>query len=298
MAPLEGTRLISGLEPQELAVQSYRLELTRGPETGQSWELGEQGARVGKGPDNDVVIADATGSRHHFVIEPRPEGFLLKDVGSTNGTFLEGSRVVEAYVKPGQEIRAGEVVLRIKPIHEGVRISPSGSPAFGALLGTSAPMRKIFALLERVASTDATILLVGETGTGKGAVARAIHDRSARASKPFVTIDCGAISRSLIESELFGHEKGSFTGATHLRRGALEMCTGGTLFIDELDDLPLDVQPKLLRALDEREICRVGSHRPIKLDIRVVAATNRDLKALTGEGRFRLDLFQRLDRQR
>jgi transcriptional regulator with GAF, ATPase, and Fis domain len=294
MAAHEGTRLISGLEPQELAVQSYRLELVRGAEVGQSWELGERGARVGKGPDNDVVIADATVSRYHFVIEPRPEGFLVKDVGSTNGTFLEGSRVVEAYIKPGQEIRAGEVVLRLKPIHEGVSISPSGSSTFGALLGTSAPMRKIFALLDRVAATDATILLCGETGTGKGAVSRAIHDRSARASKPFVTIDCGAISRSLIESELFGHEKGSFTGATHLRRGALEMCAGGTLFIDELDDLPLEVQPKLLRALDEREICRVGSSKPIKLDLRVVAATKKDLRIEVAEGRFREDLYFRL----
>jgi DNA-binding NtrC family response regulator len=290
----EGTRLVSGLEPPQLSVQSYRLEMIRGPEIGQSWELEEKETRVGKGPDNQVIIVDATVSRNHFVLAQTPEGYLLRDVGSTNGTFVDGTRVVEAYVRPGMEIRAGEVLLRLKPVHEGVAISPSGSPTFGALLGTSAPMRRIFALLERVAPTDATILLLGETGTGKGAVARAIHDGSPRARKPFVTIDCGAVSRSLIESELFGHEKGSFTGATHLRRGALEMCVGGTLFIDELDDLSLEVQPKLLRALDEREICRVGSSKPMKLDLRVIAATKKDLRLEVAEGRFREDLYFRL----
>jgi DNA-binding NtrC family response regulator len=290
---IEGTRLI-GLEPPQLSVQSYRLEMVRGPEVGRIWELSGRETHVGKGPDNDVVIVDATVSRTHFTLVSKPEGYLLRDVGSTNGTFLGDARVVEAYVHPGQEIRAGEVVLRLKPVAEGVTIPPSGSTIFGTLLGASAPMRKIFALLERVSPTDATILILGETGTGKGAVARAIHDRSARASKPFVTIDCGAISRSLIESELFGHEKGAFTGATHLRRGALEMCAGGTLFIDELDDLPIDVQPKLLRALDEREIVRVGSSKPLKLDLRVVAATKKDLRVEVAEGRFREDLFYRL----
>jgi DNA-binding NtrC family response regulator len=290
----EGTRLIGELEPIQLAVQSCRLEMVRGPFTGKTWDLRTPETRVGKGTENDVVIADATVSRSHFTIIHGPEGFLLRDMGSTNGTFLDNARVVEAYVRPGMEIRAGEVVLRLRPINEEVSIPPSGSSTFGTLVGHSAPMRKIFALLERVAPTDATILILGETGTGKGAVSRAIHDQSLRATKPFVTIDCGAISRTLIESELFGHEKGSFTGATHQRRGALEMCTGGTLFIDELDDLPLDVQPKLLRALDEREICRVGSSKPLKLDLRIVAATKKDLRVEVAEGRFREDLFYRL----
>ncbi len=290
----EGTRLIGHLDPLELSVQSYRLVMTRGPETGRTWEISAGDTRVGKGQDNDVIIVDATVSRNHFTLAQKPEGYLLKDVGSTNGTFLENARVVEAYVHPGMEIRAGEVVLRLQPVNEGVSIPPSGKETFGSLLGSSAPMRKIFALLERVAPTDATILLLGETGTGKGAVSRAIHDNSLRAEKPFVTIDCGAISRTLIESELFGHEKGAFTGATHQRRGALEMCKGGTLFIDELDDLPLDVQPKLLRALDEREIIRVGSNKPLKLDLRVVAASKKDLRVEVAEGRFREDLFYRL----
>jgi transcriptional regulator with GAF, ATPase, and Fis domain len=289
----EGTRLIGSMDPVELSVQSYRLELVRGPKMGQSWELGEQ-TTVGKGPDNDVVIKDATVSRDHFSLMHTPKGYLVRDLGSTNGTFVEGARVVEAYIQPGMEVRAGEVCLRLKPVNEEVSIAPSEGSTFGKLVGKSDPVRKIFALLERVAPTDATILILGETGTGKGAVSRAIHDESKRADKPFVTIDCGAISHSLIESELFGHEKGAFTGATHQRRGALEMCKGGTLFIDELDDLPLELQPKLLRALDEREIVRVGSSKIIKLDLRVVAATKKDLRREVAEGRFREDLFFRL----
>jgi transcriptional regulator with PAS, ATPase and Fis domain len=289
----DGTRLIGLLEPAQLSVQSHHLVMVRGPEEGRVWPLGET-AKIGKGSDNDVVIVDATVSRCHFTLERRPEGYLLRDPGSTNGTFVDSTRVVEAYVKPGTEIRAGEVVLRLKPVYEGVQISPSFSSTFGALVGDSAPMRRIFALLERVAPTEATILVVGETGTGKGAVARAIHEKSHRAEGPLVTIDCGAISKSLIESELFGHEKGAFTGASQLRRGALETCRGGTLFIDELDDLPLELQPKLLRALDEREIVRVGSSKTIKLDLRVVAATKKDLRVEVAEGRFREDLYYRL----
>jgi len=275
-------------------MQRYQLEMLRGPDVGQTWDMDPEETRVGKGPDNHVVIVDATVSRNHFALQQRPEGVVVKDLGSTNGTYLDGARVLEAFVRPGMELRAGEVALRLKPINEGVAIQPLGSSTFGRLVGDSAPMRKIFALLERVAPTDATVLILGETGTGKGAVAREIHDRSKRSDKPFVTIDCGAISQSLIESELFGHEKGAFTGATHQRRGALEMCKGGTLFIDELDDLPLEVQPKLLRALDEREICRVGSSKPLKLDLRVVAATKKDLRVEVAEGRFREDLFFRL----
>ena len=165
-------------------MQSYRLELVRGPEVGKSWELTQPEIRVGKGTDNEITIVDATVSRNHFSLIHTPEGFLIRDLGSTNGTFLEGARVVEAYVHPGMEIRAGEIVLRLKPINADVTIEPSGSSRFGNLVGNSAPMRRIFALLERVAPTAATILIIGETGTGKGAVARAIHDSSQRETAP------------------------------------------------------------------------------------------------------------------
>ena len=287
------TRLISSADAPPLAVQSFRLEMLRGPQTGKSWEMGER-VSVGKGPQNDVVVVDATVSRQHLELLHTGQGYKVRDLDSTNGTFIEDARVVEAYIRPGMEFRAGEVVFKLKAVHEGVTIAPSGSSTFGTLVGHSAPMRRIFALLERIAPTDATILITGETGTGKGAVARAIHDCSTRAEKPFVVVDCGAISQNLIESELFGHEKGAFTGATRQRQGALEVCAGGTLFIDELDDLPLDVQPKLLRALDAREITRVGANKAIKLDLRVVAATKKDLREEVHAGRFREDLYYRL----
>ncbi|MBW2731176.1 MAG: sigma 54-dependent Fis family transcriptional regulator [Deltaproteobacteria bacterium] len=267
--------------------------MLRGPDVGKSWPMADR-ISIGKGGDNTVVVIDATVSRNHLEITQTAEGYKVTDLDSTNGTFLDDARVVEAYVRPGMEIRAGEVVFKLRAVHEDITIEPSAQERFGPLVGSSGLMRRMFALLERIAATDATILITGETGTGKGAVARAIHDESGRDDKPFVVVDCGAISQNLIETELFGHEKGAFTGATRQRQGALEVCKGGTLFIDELDDLPLDVQPKLLRALDERTITRVGSHKTINLDLRVVAATKKDLREEIAEGRFREDLYYRL----
>jgi len=289
-----GTHLVDLERSPRLSLQRHRLELLNGPDAGKSWDLPDGEVRVGKTAENDVAIPDATVSRHHFSLTRDRQGILLRDLGSTNGTFLDGARVLEAYVHPGMEIRVGEVLLCLRPVEEEVSITPSSSATYGPLVGESPAMRRIFALLERVAPSDATVLILGETGAGKGAAARAIHGASPRADQPLVTIDCGAISRSLIESELFGHEKGAFTGATTRRRGALEMAHGGTLFIDELDDLPRDLQPKLLRALDEGRICRVGSARPVELDLRVLAATKKDLRREVAEGRFREDLYYRL----
>lgn len=290
------TRVLGQDEPLRPSVQQYRLVVLRGPQPGQFVDLTSSSTTVGKGPDNDLSIPDATVSRQHFVIVRDGSNYTLRDLGSTNGTFLEETQIREAFLKPGARIKAGEVLMRFQPVAAAVELdeAPEETSTFGALVSRSPRNKEIFGLLRKVSPSDATILLIGETGTGKTATAKAIHESSARKSGPFVVVDCGAISKSLIESELFGHERGAFTGATQARKGAMEVCAGGTLFIDELDDLPLEVQPKLLRALDEREIYRVGSHKPIKLDLRVVAASKKDLRVEVREGRFREDLFFRI----
>ncbi|HZS36098.1 MAG TPA: sigma 54-interacting transcriptional regulator, partial [Polyangia bacterium] len=218
----------------------------------------------------------------------------VRDLKSTNGTFLDSAEVKEAYLRAGSVIKAGEVELKFTPFEERIEILPSEKDRLGELLGGSLRMREIFGLVERIAPTEATVLIEGETGTGKDLAARTIHDLSRRASAPFVVVDCGAVAGNLIESELFGHEKGAFTGASTTRQGAFELAHGGTIFLDELGELSLDLQPKLLRVLEQREIRRVGGNRTIKVDIRVVAATKQELAKEVQKGKFREDLYFRL----
>ncbi|MBW1811823.1 MAG: sigma 54-dependent Fis family transcriptional regulator [Deltaproteobacteria bacterium] len=288
------TRTMGAPAGAGLSLQRCSLVEVEGPTPGNTIELGSGRTVIGKSPDCDVPIADVTVSRQHFAILNDGQRYLIKDLGSTNGTLLDGAEVKEAYLRPGATIKAGEVVFRFQTEYDPVQIKPSDRDSFGGLLGRSLRMREIFALLEKVAPTDATLLLTGSTGTGKGEAVRALHDNSKRRKGPLVVVDCGAVARTLIESELFGHVKGAFTGATGLRKGALEISKGGTLFIDELDDLPLDLQPKLLRALEERIFVRLGSNQPIKFDARVVAASKKDLWKAAGEGTFREDLYFRL----
>jgi len=202
--------------------------------------------------------------------------------------------VREAYLRPGALIEAGEVLLRFVPDQVPVQIQPSESHRYGKLVGQSRRMRELFALLAQVAPTEAPVVLLGETGTGKGSVASALHESSPRAQKPFVVVDCASISRTLIESELFGHERGAFTGAVGQRSGLLELALGGTLFLDQIEDLDLDLQPKLLRALEERMFRRVGGTAVLKFDARVLVASRKDLWAEVLAGRFREDLYFRL----
>ncbi|HLH78532.1 MAG TPA: sigma-54 dependent transcriptional regulator [Candidatus Binataceae bacterium] len=165
---------------------------------------------------------------------------------------------------------------------------------FAGMIGQSAAMIRIFETIDKVAPTDATVLVRGESGTGKELVARAIHARSPRAARPFVAVNCAAFSRELVESELFGHEKGAFTGAVARREGKFEAADGGTLFLDEIGDMSLETQAKLLRALQEKRFERVGGNHPLAVDVRIVAATNQDLEAMSGQGRFREDLYYRI----
>jgi DNA-binding NtrC family response regulator len=267
--------------------------------------VGERPVRIGSDEDNDLRVDDPHVSRRHAEVRRSPDGVILRDLGSKNGTFVEGIRVKEVLLPPGANITIGATPIRF--IAEGERARtprpPSGPKPpepgegptkFGAAVGTSPAMRQVFALLARVAPTDLTICIGGETGTGKDVMARAVHAHSPRKNGPFVVFDCGAVAPSLIESELFGHERGAFTGAVGEHRGAFERAHGGTLFLDEVGELAIDLQPKLLRALEQRAVRRVGGTSDFGVDVRIIAATNRDLEKEVGGGRFRQDLFYRL----
>ncbi len=282
------------LAGSELRVQQYRLCVEEGGPVGDVYDLGEETTSFGKAADNDIVIDHPTVSRNHFAIVREGDRYLLRDLGSTNGTFLDGSHVREAYLKPGALIEAGDVHLRFVPEQIPVEIAPSESARFGGLVGESLRMRELFALLERIAKTEAAVVIQGETGTGKGTVAAAIHEHSPRAKGPFVVFDCASVSKTLIESELFGHERGAVTRAGGHPVGYHEQAWGGPRVIDHIEALDRDLQPKLLRALEERVFRRVGGTGPQKFDARVIAASRKDLRAEVAAGRFREDLYFRL----
>ena len=249
---------------------------------------------IGKSRDNDLVLTDDTVSRHHCELERTDDGVLVRDLGSTNHTKIERSGVQEATLAPGATLSVGSVEIRLQSGPSHATILPSESHHFGEAVGRSIAMRSVFGVLERVAPTDGTVLLQGETGTGKDVLARGIHQYSTRNGQPFVVVDCGAISYNLIESELFGHERGAFTGAISSRVGAFEAAGRGTIFLDEVGELPLEVQPKLLRVIESAEFRRVGGSRPMQSGARVIAATKRDLEREVQRGKFREDLFFRL----
>ncbi|HYV47498.1 MAG TPA: sigma-54-dependent Fis family transcriptional regulator, partial [Myxococcaceae bacterium] len=237
---------------ERLAVQEFRLVLINTESAGTAFPLNQPEVKIGKSPENDVVIDHPTVSRNHLVVVRQGDRFLVRDLDSTNGTFIDGAQVKEGYLRPGVMLEVGDVQLRFQPTVTPMEIEAAQEGRLGDLVGKSLAMRQIFALLERIAPTDSTLLLVGETGTGKGAAAKLIHKLSPRSRGPLVVFDCAAVSDSLIESELFGHEKGAFTGAVAQRIGCLERAHGGTLFLDEIDDLGMDLQPKLLRAIEDR----------------------------------------------
>ncbi|REG27927.1 DNA-binding NtrC family response regulator [Archangium gephyra] len=278
-----------------LKLRKCRIQVSAGPDEGKSLVSDKERLRCGAHPTNDLVLAeDRTASRHHFEIINTERGWLLVDLNSTNGTFLDGRRIERAYLSAGAQIRAGSSTLTFAPIDEEVTVEPDREGELCGLVGQSVKMRQVFALIKKIAPMDVSVIIGGETGTGKELVARAIHELSGRKKGPMVVLDCGAIPPNLIESELFGHEKGSFTGAMAARPGAFERAHGGTIFLDELGELRLDLQPKLLRVLENREVRRVGGNDTLEVDCRVIAATNRDLPKEIAAGNFREDLFFRL----
>ena len=275
-------------------VQGFSITAVEGPAQGQSWETAAGRCSMGTHRSNDVVLTDPMVSRFHCELNVSASSARIVDLGSKNGTFVDGVRIREAYLKQGSLIRLGQSVLRFQLGGETHPIGLSAKTEFGVVVGRSIAMRAMFDTLERAAPSDATILLEGETGTGKGVIAESIHDSSPRKAKPFCVVDCAALPENLLESELFGHERGAFTGAVARREGAFEAANEGTIFLDEIGELPLELQPKLLRVLEERQIRRVGGNAVQQVNVRVIAATNRDLRTEVNEGRFRSDLYFRL----
>jgi len=272
-----------------LEVRGGRIRVGKG-----EWhEVGTEPVVVGRNAACQVVIDDSKVSAVHAEFVATPFGVRLRDLGSRNGTHVGGVRVGDVYLSSNTKLRVGETEMNFEPFRPE-KVAIPAIPAFGPLVGSAAPMRAIFDRLGKIAPTDLTVLIQGETGTGKELVAQAIHGASTRAKKPFVVVDCGSIPPTLAEATLFGHERGAFTGAVDKRLSPFEEASGGTIFLDELGELPLEVQPKLLRALAERRVKSVGGSNYREVDVRVLAATRRDLVRAVNAGTFRSDLYFRV----
>jgi DNA-binding NtrC family response regulator len=273
------------------------IRVTGGPDAGAVVALrSDRAVSVGVSQDNDLRLGDRTVSRYHLEVRPAPGGALVRDLGSLNGTHVGAIRIEIATVPPGTELRIGDTTLAIERGAAAPRSlrPPAEEHGIPGLVAVSRAMRRVVSTIEKLAPTMVSVLIEGETGTGKEVVASAIHKLSARARGPFVVVDCGSLPPTLIASELFGHERGAFTGANRRHAGAFERAAGGTLFLDEVGELPLDVQPTLLGVLERRRFRRVGGEQEIPSDVRVLSATHRDLRASANTGRFRADLYFRL----
>ena len=285
--------LYDGARPRTIQVRTCRL-VTGSGGARREYVFTQGTIRIGSAADNDLVLSDDTVSREHCQIVQDEVGYLLFDRASTNGTSVNGVRVREAFLNNGCTLSIGQTEVQFFTTQEKVEVVPSQKTRLGDIIGKNVKMRELYAVIEKIAPSSATVIIEGETGTGKEVVAQTIHRLSPRAHNTMMVFDCGAVPKNLIESELFGHEKGSFTGAIMTRQGLFEMAHGSTLFLDELGELPSELQPKLLRSLEQREIRRVGATRSLKVDVRIIAATNRQLEEEVRSGRFRQDLFYRL----
>ena len=286
-----GTETLVHGRPRQPPIAAL-LRVTGATATPASYRLDAGTCTVGSAPTCDIVIADAAVSRTHAELSLVAEGVLLRDLGSRNGTFYAGQRVERMILRLGSRIELGHASISIEPA--ALDEASYGADEYAGIVGHSPAMQKLFAKLTRLEGSLVAVLVEGETGVGKELVARALHRQSPCSAGPFVAVNCGALPRELVASELFGHRKGAFTGAHEARRGAFDAADGGTLFLDEIGELPLDIQPMLLRALEAGEVRPVGSDATKHVKVRIVAATNRKLEGEVTAGRFREDLFYRL----
>ena len=296
----------SGSRHQTALVQSHDLHVAdgalvratatviEGPDLGLAFPLTTRTILVGKSRDCDIVLTDRAVSKFHLEVALEGSSVRLKDLGSTNGTFIGKTKVIESLVPAGTVVSVGRTRLHLRPDDAPLMLTPSSADHFGDLYGKSVAMRQIFAVLEKVAGRDVNVMVDGETGTGKELAARALHDHSGRSAGPMIVLDCSAVAPELVESQLFGHRRGAFTGAMQDRPGVFESARGGTLFLDELDSLPLDLQPKLLRVVETRTVVRLGEFETRPVDVRLVAACGRSPEEAVGRGELRRDLYFRL----
>src|SRR5215831_17343635 len=281
------------VERPQPVVRRLRVQVIDGPDKDRVVEHSGGSLAVGTSPDNELVLTDPTVSRYH--LELRCEGgVLVKDLGSRNGTFIGDVRVHEALVPVGARLRLGRTVIALLDVGIEATPPPQKTPEIPGLVAASPAMNEIAAAVERLAQSNVSVLVQGETGTGKELIARAIHEAGPRVKGPFVVVDAGALPATLIASQLFGHERGAFTGAERRQEGAFELAHGGSIFLDEIGELPLAVQPALLGVLERRSFRRLGGKEDIQVDVRVISATHRDLRAEANQGTLRADLYFRL----
>jgi two-component system response regulator HydG len=275
----------------------FRLVVVEGPDAGKTFALdGSQPSRllIGTSPACDIVVSDRTVSRRHAALDLVGSGVRVTDLGSRNGTSIDGLRIEDAYAEGGELVRLGSTSFRLEREKARSVVPLSTRTSFGRVIGASTEMRRFYPLCEKLANSDVPVIIEGETGTGKEVLAESLHEEGTRKAGPFVVLDCTAVPPNLLEAELFGHERGAFTGAVAARRGVFEQANHGTLLIDEIGELDPMLQPKLLRAIERREVRPIGSNRSISVDVRLLAATRRDLDREVQAGRFRDDLLHRL----
>jgi len=294
MAGRDTVTIESDEDLSQLVFERFELCVLTGPNAGLCKTFGQQEVQVGSAHGNDLMLTDPTVSRFHLRIENRSGKLMLIDMGSTNGTYVRGLRVEAAHLSTEIPILVGGTTVRFRPLDDLATVAIPQVDHLGPIIGKSPRMRLLYGIIQRAAGSDIPVIVEGETGTGKDLVARQLHDMSPRAKSRFEVLDCTTVPDELLESELFGHVRGAFTGADRDRHGIFERAHGGTVFIDEIGEVKPELQPKLLRVLETRQVRRVGGDSAISVNVRVVAATHRSLIGMVNTGRFREDLYFRL----